>query len=319
MLKSSSLTKDLTRKQSLELRDEILWRQFVNISLADAISQFLENFSTHTKRAYGLSFTSFFKLGILHPTMNLQTFSLMNLEGLLDIIKNHIHGTEATKQARCACFISFTSFLCRKTRGMIKKALPSKEKATRTFTKIRNTSVTKALSEKQWRMFIEALKKLNYRDHLIAKAILQGAKRVDEVLKAKISHIDWDNRTITYKQSKSDELYKVTIITYPSSFIEDLKIYIGDRKEGYIFITKSGNKTTQQHIYRSFVSASSRANLPIKITPHVLRATGITMLTNKGFSTEQILKISGHADSRYVIYYDKTPYENNISQEVNLI
>ena len=319
MQKDIISNKNFTRQQAVELRDEVLWRTLSNIPLSEAVSQFLVNFGEHTQRSYANSFEAFFKLGILHPTMNLQALSLMNLEGVVDMIRERIKGSEATKQARCASFISFTAFLNRKTSGMIRKAIPSKEKATKTFAKIRNTATTEALSERQWILFIEALKALNYRDHLIAKATLQGAKRIDEVLSSKISQINWDKRTITFKQSKAEALEKTTVISYPENFISELKEYIGNKKEGYIFTTRLDKKVTQQHIYRSFVLTGIRAGLSIKVTPHTLRATGITMLASKGFSTDQILKISGHADSRYVTYYDKTSFEDNISKEVSLI
>jgi len=55
------------------------------------------------------------------------------------------------------------------------------------------------------------------------------------------------------------------------------------------------------------------------IIAHTLRATAITVLTNKGYNVEQIMKVSGHATPNCVSYYDKTPIEKNITEEVALI
>ena len=117
---------------------------------------------------------------------------------------------------------------------------------------------------------------------------------------------------------------------YPEYFIKELKEYVADRgKDDFIFITNSfitkkgkklgGKKLAQSHIFRSFVNASAKSDLSIKVTAHTLRATAITVLTNKGYSTEQIMKVSGHVTSGCVSYYDKTPIEKNVTQEVSLI
>ncbi|MBW2977487.1 site-specific integrase, partial [Candidatus Woesearchaeota archaeon] len=189
-----------------------------------------------------------------------------------------------------------------------------------TFKKIRSVATTEALSEKEVVLFLKALNSINHRDYLIAKTILQGAKRLDEVLTAKISQIDWEGKKITFRQSKSRELEQVTVIHYPENFMEELREYIGDRdKEEWIFITTKGNRVVQPHIFRSFVNAGKIGGISKKVTAHTLRATAITVLTNKGYNVEQIMKVSGHATPNCVSYYDKTPIEKNITEEVALI
>lgn len=308
-----------TQKQAVELRDELIWQRLASISLEQAAGEFVKNFTKHTQKSYIDCFNFFFRTNILQPTMTVQNLSIMNLESIVDQIRNSVKGAEATRQNRCAAFLSFTAFLARKTSGLVRKAIPSKEKATKTFSKIRTKATSKALSEKEWLLFVAALKELNYRDYLIAKMLLQGSKRLNEVLLAKIGQIDWQKKQITFKQSKSNVLEKVTIISYPDDFLAELKAYLGNRKKGLIFITRAGKAVSQPHIFRSFNAASKKADLPFMVSAHNLRSTGVTMLLAKGFSTTDIQKISGHADSRLVSYYDKTPIENNISQKVSLI
>ncbi len=86
-----------------------------------------------------------------------------------------------------------------------------------------------------------------------------------------------------------------------------------------IFTTRTGAKVTQPHLFRSFVGASIKAELDVKVTPHVLRASAVTILINKGFNTQQVMKVSGHVTPSCVSYYDKSPIDKNISQEVSLI
>jgi len=312
--------KIFTHEQALMLKKESVWRKLSEVSLLDAVHAYLSKLSPHTRRTYETSFNLFFRFRLLDPYASLQDFALYNLEGLVDLIKEKIKGSEATKQTRVACFISFTGFLTRKTQGMIRKAIPCKNNGASTFKKIRSTATTEALNEKEFNLFLRALKSINHRDYLIAKTILQGAKRLDEVLTAKISQIDWDKGKIAFKQSKSRELEQITVIHYPEYFMQELKKYVGDRgKDDFIFVTYKENKVVQPHIFRSFVNAGIKANLSKKVTAHTLRATAITILTNKGYNVEQIMKVSGHATPNCVSYYDKTPIEKNITEEVALI
>jgi integrase len=311
---------NFTYDQAITLRNESTWRELAQISISEAANYFLNNLSYHTKLSYRYALNIFFNQNLIDPFCTLQQFSLFNLDALLDNIKMQIKGTEATKQARCACFISFTKFLYRKTQGMIKMASPCKDHGLDTFKKIRSTSVTKALKEKEMTFFLKNLKEYSFRDYLIAKTILQGAKRVEEVLSAKINQIKWNENIITFKQSKADQLEKFTYINYPEYFFKELKEYIQDRPiDDFIFVTNQGKKIDKFQIYRSFVITSQRAEISIKVTPHVLRASAITMLSKRGYSAEQIMLITGHNSMNSVIYYNKTPMEDNISKEVSLI
>ena len=191
-----------TYRQAVDLRDEKLWANFGDVRLCDAVDTFLGTFSFHTQSAYRGAFRIFFKRGLLNPNMNLQTFSLSNLESLLDSIKEHSGTTEASKQSRAAAFVSFTAFLSRRTNGMVRKVSVNREKGKKTFGKIRERAATEAISKEEWKLFISTLKSNSLRDSLIARMLLQGAKRVSEVLEADISQINWERGTITFVQKK---------------------------------------------------------------------------------------------------------------------
>ena len=138
-----------THEQAIILQKETTWQKLSNISLLNAIKAFLDKLSPHTRRAYEASFNIFFNLGLLNPNLSLQEFSLCNLETLLDLIKEKVEGTEATKQARCASLISLTGFLSRRTQGMIRKAVPCKDNGASTFKKIRSLATTRGLNRKR--------------------------------------------------------------------------------------------------------------------------------------------------------------------------
>jgi integrase/recombinase XerD len=313
----------LTLSQATAMRNEAVWRELSKISLKEAAEQFLTTLPSNTQRAYRAAFHSVFVLlserQIFDPRNSLQAFALANIEYLLDEIRTRISGSDATRQARAAAFITLTHFLQRATNGLIHKAMPRREKGNQTFRQVRETSLTKALSRVQWMSFLNCLKSSSYRDYLVAKTILQGAKRIGEVLSAHIHQINWTNRQITFKQLKSNVLEKFTVITYPESFMNELTNYLCHRAEGPIFISRNGQPLTQPHIYRSFSAAGRLANIPFVVHPHVLRVTAITYLIAQGYTTDQILRVSGHASTALVRYYDKTPIEQNPTQEISLI
>lgn len=313
----------LTHLQALATRDEVIWDSLSNITLVSAAEQFLKTLRNNTQRAYRAAFNAIFTLftesKLFNPHTSLQTFALANIEFLLDEIRTKIPGAEATKQARAAAFIALSRYLQRATGGMIRRVVPKKEQANPTFRQIRETSVTKALSKMQWTQFLYSLKRMSFRDYLVAKTILQGAKRVSEVLFARIDDIHWAKNQIIFKQLKSKQIEKYTIITYPDSFMQEMREYIGDRKTGIIFTTRNGKPLSQPHLYRIFASASIDAGLPFTVHPHVLRASAITYLSAQGYHADQIMKVSGHADIKLVRYYDKTPIEQNPSKDISLI
>ena len=296
---------------------------FLKISLIKAAEQFLSTLSGNTQRAYRAAFQSIFVLmekhNLFDPRNSLQTFALSNLEYLLDEIRSKLSGADSTKQARAAAFIALTRFLQRATGGLIRKVVPRKEKSNPTFQQVRETSLTKALTRVQWSQFLMFLQRTSHRDYLVAKMILQGAKRVGEVLTAQIDQINWAQNQITFKQFKSKTLEKFTVISYPASFMQELKEYLGNRTQGPIFVSRNGKPLSQPHLYRSFAAAGRQAGIPFTVHPHVLRASAITYLTAQGYHADQILRISGHADTKLVRYYDKTPIEQNPSQDISLI
>ena len=315
--------KKQTLAQAVAIRDEAIWQELSKVSLMQASEHFLGTLKGNTQRAYRAAFNaifSFFKNeNLFDPHQSLQTLSLSNLEFLLDEVRSKLPGADSTKQARCAAFIALTRHLQRSTGGLIRKVIPRRDKGNPTFRQTRETSLTRALNRAQWTLFLSALKRFSFRDYLVAKTILQGAKRVGEVLSAQIGQIDWEKSQITFRQFKAQQIEKYTIITYPPSFMQELREYLGERREGPIFITRRGKPLTQPHLYRAFAGAGVQVGLPFTVHPHVLRASAITYLSAQGYHADQIMRVSGHADAKLVRYYDKTPLEQNPTQDVSLI
>lgn len=310
-----------SNKQAQETKTEYLWELLGKKTLGDVIQEWLDTLSNAgTKKSYAIGMNELSKIGLLNLDISLKIFSLQNHNATVDAIKLVSNGwSEATKQQRAAAFISFTGFLSRQTEGIIKKALPAKDGEKRTFFRIRQYVKTHAFYERgEWTQFLSELEKINPRDCLIAKIILQGGKRLSEALSLTVNSIDYENGTITFQQKKTKGPEVYTVISYRQEILNELRRYIGSRK-GLVFVTVNGHLIKPNQIQRNFKKAGARACVSFTVTPHVLRATAVTFLKQKGFSDSDIMKVTGHTDSKMIRMYDKSSLSDNASKKINLI
>jgi len=317
---NSKITKDnpMSYSETIAKKQDYIWRKFASISIMESIEIWLKTLSPLTSKNYASAFRKLIAYNFIEPQKNLQYFSLINHENIIDEIKLLPDWKEATRQARVAAYISFTGYLQRKTQGLISKAISNREGAAKTFYKIREKVKTNALTNSQTEIFLENLEKINSRDALIAKIILQGGKRKSEVLELVINNINFEKKQIRFKQTKTKGIYKETIITYPDSIMRELKEYIG-RRSGLAFVTRNNRKIHAQQIDRTFVKAGLLAGISFRTTPHVLRATLVTRLKEKKIQDSDIMKITGHVSPTQLSAYDKTDMAENASRYYNIV
>lgn len=305
-------------RTTLAVTTENKWQQLGTITVGEAIERWLGSLQSElTRKNYTSGIKKLVERQILVPGMNLQAFSLLNHEAALDAIKRVQAWSEATRQARAALYASFTRYLERQTQGFIRHAIPSRQGENKTFYKIRDEAATRAMNRQQWTAFLTALEAINLRDTLIAKLMLQGGKRISEVLSLTTDGIDFDARTIRYDQAKTRGMIRCTVITHRQEIMDTLREYLGDRT-GLVFITRNGKPVHATQLSRTFAQAGEKAGVQFKVTPHVLRATTVTYLKREGFSDTDIMNVTGHASSEMVRMYDRGR-QHNASAKVNLV
>lgn len=296
----------------------LIWQHLEKISVNEAAEMWLSTLSRRTRINYQSGLRKLAEMGFLSPLGNLQAFALVNHEAIIDQIKLVSTWTECSRQSRAACYISFTKFLHRRSKGVINRAIPNREGHAKTFFKVYDKVKTAAMSQSQWVLFLDALEGVSPRECLIAKLILQGGKRANEVLSLQTKNIDWGRRKIIFEQFKTKRTRKATIITYPQSVMNKLKAYLGERA-GLVFITRSGKPIMMTRLAQTFAKAGKVAGIPFKVTPHVLRASTVTYLKQQGFQDTDIMKVTGHASAAMVCAYDKTAQETNATEKVQLV
>jgi integrase len=317
-LDSVELTHIETYEQAKSFQTNLIWKKLDEISIGEAIDYWLLTLQEKTSINYQSGMKKLAEFDLINLDMSLQAFALVNHEAIIDRIKLIQNWSECTRQARAACYISFTSFLSRRLQGVVRRALPNREGSAKTFYKVHDKVKTSAMTQAQWVRFLQELEKINSRDCLIAKVILQGGKRVQEVLSLHTDQIDWELREIRFLQSKTKGLIKEIVITYPETFMQRLREYIGDRR-GVVFVTRAEKSVMINQLAFSFAKAGKRAGFSFKITPHVLRASAVTFLKQQGFDDSDIMRVTGHSSSEMIYAYDKSSIANNASKMVNLI
>lgn len=332
---SSQFTFPTSYQKTIEIKQESIWRSLAKIKVQDAIEKWLESIlNPRTKKSYSLAMSGLIARDFLNPCWTLQQFSLISPERIIDSIKTEPvfirdrKGNDTdkqwlmkTKEARIACFLTFTRYLSRKTEGMIRRGVPSKDGIEKTFSPPSRKVKTDAMSRSQVVSFLEELDKLNPRDSMLARLCLHGGKRINEVLSLKVDQIDFEKKQIIFHQSKSKFSDDFTVISFEKpaaeAFLDDLRKYIGERGD-LVFVTSNGKGLKQNQIDRNFMKAGRRSGIPFRVSPHNLRATAVTLWKEDGFNDSLIMKATGHASSEMVHRYDRSDIAENVTKKTCL-
>lgn len=300
--------------QSIELQKEEIWRALANTTLQHAIDTWLETLTGLTRKNYECGLKRLAALGLLDPSMSLQTFSRINQNTTIDRIKKTPGLSESTKQARAACFISLTRFINRRTDGIIQAATPCKEGSldtTKTFGSTRSSVKSEALEPIEWIRLIDAID--NKRDRLVVKMMLQGAKRISEVLSLTIDKVDFDKRQAQFKQLKTRGEEKWLVVNLPENLTAEIKALVGERESGPVFVTDAGKPIQHTQVYRAMKRAAERAGIKKNVHPHVMRASAITHHRGQGVSDAEIVRLTGQS-LQMMNRYDKAKLAQNASR-----
>jgi integrase/recombinase XerD len=105
-------------------QENVVWEKLGETSVSESIDYWLSTLCYRTRINYESGMRKLSEAGLIHPLMSLQEFALVNHEAVVDKIKLLVGLSECTRQARAACYISFTNFLSRRSSGIVRKAMP---------------------------------------------------------------------------------------------------------------------------------------------------------------------------------------------------
>lgn len=142
-------------------------------------------------------------------------------------------------------YVEFANWLSEASFGFIQKAIDP----------------DRAITANRWLpfdLYVTIIKELADRERALAKIFyLGGARSLEEVLSLKIEDIDF----------KQHALYIVKeAVRYPKHLFEDLREYINDRKNGYVFIGRHGDRIDHTVPYRALKTVTSKLKLDSSFT-----------------------------------------------------
>lgn len=133
---------------------------------------------------------------------------------------------------------------------------------------------------------------------------LNSAMRHSEIMRIRWEDIDFDQRRIHLGEAKAGQRTQPISESLCTMLLKEKEQR--EDKTGWLF---PANKNAKKHPHRrdmhdQFQRAVVRAKLdPSKVTPHVMRHTGITRLVKAGVDLPTIQKISGHKTLAMVLRY----------------
>lgn len=142
---------------------------------------------------------------------------------------------------------------------------------------------------------------------LIVKTLLFTGVRVSELTNIRISDIDFNSRELFISQGKGN---KQRIIPLFKFLADELRIYINDRKIGFLFESRLNNKYTTRRIQQIVRKLGQEIGISKPIHPHLFRHTIATFLLNKGLPIDQVQMFLGHEKIETTQIYAKTNPQN---------
>ncbi len=160
-------------------------------------------------------------------------------------------------------------------------------------------------------------------------ALLAGTGlRIGKLLGLPLEHISEDRMTIRIRQSVWDRKVQevktrsgVRLVDLHSSLAAMLDAFIGDRKTGFLFCTKSGLPMSDDNVYRRLNPLLKRLRIP-KMGFHAFRRFRVTWLRKNRVPEELIRFWIGHADrsmtDRYSMLNADTTLRKAIAEKIGL-
>lgn len=133
---------------------------------------------------------------------------------------------------------------------------------------------------------------------------LNSAMRHSEILRIQWTDIDFDNRRIHLEEAKAGQRTQPISQGLTEMLLKERESR--EDQDGWLFPASSTAKNAPHRLtmHRQFERAVVRAGLdPAKVTPHVMRHTGITKLVKAGVDLPTIQIISGHKTLAMVLRY----------------
>ena len=141
----------------------------------------------------------------------------------------------------------------------------------------------------------------NIKHKCIVGLLYSSGLRRSELLNLNVTDIDSKRMVVNIKNAKGN---KDRISVLSPSILKDLKIYYKEyRPKKYLFEGQKGNKYSVTSVLNIISSATIKAGIHKKVTPHMLRHSFATHLLENGTDLRHIQLLMGHSSTKTTEIY----------------
>jgi len=196
--------------------------------------------------------------------------------------------------------LDYTDFIyvCQQARKKLGLRRPKKER-----------KLPQLLPEAELKKFFRVIQQCgNLQHEIMLKLLFFTAVRVSELVRIKVSDIDFAQCRIFVKQGKGQ---KDRYILFPASFRLVLQSHLrANPKNRYLFETTRCMPFTTRRVQQIVKQYRDEAGIAQHVHPHLFRHQMITYLTARGLSDSQIQLISGHESKKSLEVYQHLSLKN---------
>lgn len=233
---------------------------------------------------------TFISSGIIREAWDIGTLD-HNHRYISDQFEKSTLWSQAEKSKLINALISFTNFLNQQSHGKFHKFQPPPK--IKLEHQIRANSPS-ALTLQEWWRFRDELEKISIRDALVAKLLSYTARPLNEILKLKISDLDFSGNLIVIFKTKGIP----TKVQLDASVRDQMKDYLElskpYRKNGtnLLFVTNQGNSIYRTHFTQIFKKAALNADLGFNVNAKMVQWSHASdMLHRMQLTKEQVREI----------------------------
>lgn len=167
-----------------------------------------------------------------------------------------------------------------------------------------NRGTVKRMSRAELDRFLEAAYTQSSTIGLMMQTLYETAARVDEFVNLNADDIKKEELRIVIRSGKGNKRREVPI---DRPLTNTLLVHLQDRRTGPIFRSRRSSRFSVRRIQQIVKNIAHLAEInSIEVTPHTLRHTRATLLTEQGMSTESVRDFLGHESVNTTEIYNRT-------------
>ena len=169
--------------------------------------------------------------------------------------------------------------------------------------RLRQESTMNGLDRNELGAFVVQVGLSGARDHALACLLALNGLRVSEALNTDVDDVGLERGHHTLRVNRKGG--KIVIIPLAPRTARTVYLAIGERSEGPIFVTDTGDRMNRHQAARVVRRLARHAGIDKRISPHSLRHSFITAALDAGVLLRDVQEAASHADPRTTMRYDR--------------